>query len=159
MGNNLFVFGVLNFSAMLQNVCFYKLNIICVKLYIQKMYMSYVFFCICICLCFSLKINTLQKKIIFGINTSTYQSLVCVKNLQKVSLKPVSEWLYIMYIMARTFCTFNEVMMMSTLFQTSMLSWIYIVLAKWYNSPQSTTTHSSDTEPTSLCSYYLLLCA
>jgi hypothetical protein len=91
MGNILFVFGVLNFSAMLQNVCFYKLNIICVKLYIQKMYMSYVFFCICICLCFSLKINTLQKNIIFGINTSTYQSLLCVKNLQKVSLKPVSE--------------------------------------------------------------------
>jgi hypothetical protein len=49
------VLGVWNFSVMLQNVCFDKLNIF----RLCKLYMHVICFCICI---FSLKINKLQKK-------------------------------------------------------------------------------------------------
>ena len=51
------VLGVWNFSVMLQNVCFNKLNVF----HLCKLYMYVICFCICICLCFSLKINKLQK--------------------------------------------------------------------------------------------------
>ena len=53
------VLGVLNFSVLLQNVCFDELNVyrLC------KLYIHVICVCICICLCFSLKINKLQKKI------------------------------------------------------------------------------------------------
>jgi hypothetical protein len=58
---------------------------------------------------------------------------------------------------------FNEMMMRSTLFKTNTLSWIFIVLAQWNNSQRvdmsfhSDTIHYSDSEPTSLCSFFLML--
>ena len=62
---------------------------------------------------------------------------------------------------------FDEMlMMMSALFQTNMLSWIFIVLDFWLTETIfcmqtccSTLTHYSDSKPTSLCSYSLVLCA
>jgi hypothetical protein len=76
------VLGVWNFSVVLQNVCFDKLNVfrlctlyihvICFclcTLYIHvicfclcTLYIHVICFCICICLWFSLKINKLHKK-------------------------------------------------------------------------------------------------
>jgi hypothetical protein len=52
------VLGVWNFSAALQNVCFCKLNVVCLC---KIVYACHMFF-ICICLCVSLTINKLQKK-------------------------------------------------------------------------------------------------
>jgi hypothetical protein len=52
------VLGVWNFSVMLQNVCFDKLNVFCLC---KKLDMHVICFCICICLRFSLKINKLPK--------------------------------------------------------------------------------------------------
>ena len=52
--------GVWNLSAVLQNVCLYKLNVFCMCKIVYACHMF--FFYICICLCFSLKINNLQKK-------------------------------------------------------------------------------------------------
>ena len=62
--------------------------------------------------------------------------------------------------------TFNEMMMtMCALYQTNTLSWILIQLAHWNNSPRidmsprPTRTHYPDSEPASLGSFYLMLCA
>jgi hypothetical protein len=78
------VLGVWNFSAVLQNVCFYKLNVVCLctlynyvchvvclcTLYNYVCHVvclctlyNYVRHVFCICLCFSLKINKLQKNL------------------------------------------------------------------------------------------------
>jgi hypothetical protein len=42
---------------------------------------------------------------------------------------------------------FNEIMMRSAFFQTNMLSWIFIVLAHWNNSPRIDMSPLSDTDP------------
>ena len=47
---------------------------------------------------------------------------------------------------------FNEMKMRSALFSNNTLSWIFIVLGHW-----STRSHYSDSEPTSVCSFSLML--
>jgi hypothetical protein len=54
---------------------------------------------------------------------------------------------------------FNPMMMRSALYKTNTLSWIFKVLSHWNNSPSCppTRTHYSNSEPTSLCSFSLML--
>jgi len=49
------------------------------------------------------------------------------------------------YIMARTCYILKEMMMMSKLYKTNTLSWIFIVLAHWNNSPWVDMSLHSDT--------------
>jgi len=55
----------------------------------------------------------------------------------------------------------DEMIMMSTLYYTNMLGWVFIVLAHWNNSLQvdmcSTWTHYPNSEPSSLYNYSLML--
>jgi len=47
-------------------------------------------------------------------------------------------------------------MMMSALYKINTLSWIFIMLAHWNNIPP-TRSHYSDSDPTSLCSFSLIV--
>ena len=58
---------------------------------------------------------------------------------------------------------FNEMMMRSILYYTNTLSWIFIVLAHWINSPQVDMSLHSNTlfwfRANQYCSFPLMLCA
>ena len=94
----------------------------------------------------------------WDISRITHNNLFSHKQVQYYSntvIEWASEWLLVNANSAifhgENKVIFNEMMMKSALY------WIFIVLAHWNNSPRVDMSFHSDSEPTSLCSFSLLL--
>ena len=88
---------------------------------------------------------------------------ITVAPLSDAKFQLVSEWL-LFYANSAIFqlyhgnnkLIFNEMMMWSAFYYTNTLSWIFIVLAHWNNSPQINMSHHSDTIYPDQSSLFLL---
>jgi len=77
-----------------------------------------------------------QRTYVFVLGLSWVSEWVIIVERQLSNLSTISWWEQVI---------FNEMIMMSALFWTSTLSWIFIVLAHWDNSPRVDMSLHSDT--------------